>query len=112
MFVRAAIANIRWFREKRASLFFVSLANRGAFTAGAAMPVIVAGITEPVINLTISAVDAIVKWSVWSAFLFEDDMSFDLFRDCSAVFSEKAANSFKTHSFFQRMLDSISVIKG
>ena len=40
----AAIADIRWFREKRAYLFLISFTNRGTFTADTAMSLVVAGV--------------------------------------------------------------------
>ena len=101
MFLWASIANIRWFGEKRAYFFLIPFTNRGTLTTGAAMAIIVAGITEPVINLTFSAVDAIIKWSAWSAFLFKNHMAFNLFSDGGTVLSKKATNRFEAHSFFQ-----------
>ena len=101
VFLWASIANIGRLREKRAYFFLISFTNRGTLTTGATMAIIVAGITEPVINLTFSAVDAIIKWSAWSAFLFKNHMSFNLFSDGGTVLSKKPTNRFKAHLLFQ-----------
>ena len=76
------------------------------------MAVIAARTTEMIIHRTPSAVEAIIEWSVWSAFLLEDNVAFNLLSDCGAILSKKCTNSFKTHPVFQGMLDVVSVIKG
>ena len=99
--LRASIANIGRFREKSAYLFLISFTNRGAFTTGAAMAVIVAGTAEVIINRTLSAMDAIIEWPAGGPFLFKDHVAFNLFSDGGAVLSKKRANRFEAHSFFQ-----------
>ena len=60
---------------------------------------------------TVLSVQAVVKRSIRSTFLFKYDMSFHFFGYSGTVLKNLFANGFKNHIFIKRMLNYVSFIK-